>query len=123
MKGIGVDTVAMGKFENVLVNSGNGFIENVFTPSERKYCASTVNPCQSFAGHFAAKEALVKALPTLRRKGVDWRDIEVTHNNSGVPEFVLNRSIKENMDEMDASSILLSISHTHETAVAMVAVV
>lgn len=122
MKGIGVDTVAMGKFQNVLVNSGDGFIENVFTPGERKYCAGTANPCQSFAGHFAAKEALKKAIPALRKK-LDWRDIEVTHNDSGAPSFVLNRWLKENMDQIAASSILLSISHTHETAVAMVAVV
>lgn len=123
MKGIGVDTVAMGKFENVLVNSIDGFIENVFTPSERKYCASSANPCQSFAGHFAAKEALAKAIPTLRTSGFDLREIEVTHNNLGAPEFVLNESLKEKMEKISASSILLSISHTHETAVAMVAVV
>jgi holo-[acyl-carrier protein] synthase len=123
MKGIGVDTVAMGKFENVLVNSQNGFIENVFTPSERKYCASSAYPCQSFAGHFAAKEALVKAIPSLRNRGLGLRDIEVTHNDLGAPEFVLNDSLKENMETISASSILLSISHTHETAVAMVAVV
>ena len=122
MKGIGVDTVAMEKFENVLVNSGNGFIESVFTPGERKYCASTANPCQSFAGHFAAKEALKKALPVVSKKP-DWRDIEVTHNDQGAPSFVLNRWLQENMEKIAASSILLSISHTHETAVAMVAVV
>ena len=123
MKGIGVDTVAMTKFQNVMVGSGNGFIENVFTSSERKYCAGSANPSQSFAGHFAAKEALVKAIPALRSHGVDWKDIEITHNNVGTPQFIVNDRIKENLDRIEASSILLSISHTHETAVAMVAVI
>jgi holo-[acyl-carrier protein] synthase len=123
MKGIGVDTVAMTKFQNVLLNSGDGFVEHVFTSGERKYCASTANPSQSFAGHFAAKEALVKAIPSLKSYGVDWRDIEVTHNNFGAPEFVINDSLATNLERISASSILLSISHTHETAVAMVAVI
>jgi holo-[acyl-carrier protein] synthase len=123
MKGIGVDTVAMTKFQNVLLNSGDGFVEHVFTSGERKYCASTANPVQSFAGHFAAKEALVKAIPSLKSYGVDWRDIEVTHNNFGAPEFVINDSLATNLERISASSILLSISHTHETAVAMVAVI
>lgn len=122
MKGIGVDTVAMSKFQNVMLNSGDGFIEHVFTSGERKYCASTANPSQSFAGHFAAKEALVKAIPSLRSYGVDWKDIEVTHNNFGAPEFVMNERLTENLQRIAGSSILLSISHTHETAVAMVAV-
>ncbi len=123
MKGIGVDTVAMTKFENVMLNSGEGFIEHVFTSNERKYCAGTANPSQSFAGHFAAKEALIKAIPALRSYGVDWRDIEVTHTNFGAPEFVLNSTISENLTRISASNILLSISHSHESAVAMVAVV
>ena len=123
MRGIGVDTVAMKKFENVITNSGDGFIEHVFSTEERKYCASSANTVQSFAGHYAAKEALAKAMPSLRSYGVDWKDIEVTHNNFGAPEFVMTDPLRENLARINGSSILLSISHTHETAVAMVAIV
>jgi holo-[acyl-carrier protein] synthase len=123
MKGLGVDTVAMKKFKDVITNSGDGFIQHVFTAAERDYCAASANRVQSFAGHFAAKEALAKAIPSLRSYGVDWQEIEVTHNNFGAPEFVLNQKLKENLERVSGSSILLSISHTHETAVAMVAVI
>jgi holo-[acyl-carrier protein] synthase len=123
MKSIGIDTVAMEKFQNVLMTSGEGFIEHVFTPDERKYCASTANPTHAFAAHYAAKEALIKAMPTLRSYGIDWRDIEVTHNNLGSPQFVMNDNLCENMRRASASNVLLSISHTHETAVAMVAII
>jgi holo-[acyl-carrier protein] synthase len=123
MKSIGIDTVAMEKFQNVLMTSGDGFIEHVFTAEERKYCAGTANPTHSFAAHYAAKEALIKAMPTLRSYGIDWRDIEVTHNNLGSPQFVMNENLSENMRRASASNVLLSISHTHETAVAMVAIV
>jgi holo-[acyl-carrier protein] synthase len=123
MKGIGVDTVAMERFKEVLIGSDHGFIEHVFTTSERKYCASTPNPTQTFAGHFAAKEALIKAMPTLRNYGIDWRDIEITHNTFGAPQFVMNENLLDNLKKASASSVLLSISHTPDTAIAMVAVV
>jgi holo-[acyl-carrier protein] synthase len=123
MKSIGVDTVAIKKFESVITSSGDGFIEHVFSSAERKYCASAANTVQSFAGHYAAKEALAKAMPSLRSYGVDWKDIEVTHNNFGAPQFVMNDALCENLGRMSGSTILLSISHTSETAVAMVAIV
>lgn len=123
MKGIGVDTVAMNKFKDILKKSGQGFLDHVFTPNERSYCEQAANPDQSFAGHFAAKEALAKAIPSLRSYGVDWNEIEVTHDNFGVPQFVLQGRLFENLKRIAAETIMLSISHTQETAVAMVVVV
>lgn len=123
MKGIGIDTVAMKKFAEVLLQSGERFLEHVFTPQERRYCEKAANPQQSFAGHFAAKEALVKAIPSLRSYGVDWSDIEVTHDDFGVPKFVIEGRLFENLRRIAGETIMLSISHTSETAVAMVVVV
>lgn len=123
MKGIGVDTVAMKKFVEIFKHSGEKFLEHVFTRNERTYCEQAANPHQSFAGHFAAKEALVKAIPSLRSYGVDWSDIEVTHDPFGVPQFVLEGRLFENLKRIAGNSIMLSISHTNETAVAMVVVV
>ena len=123
MKGIGVDTVAIKKFIETLAHTGDKFIEHVYTPHERAYCEQAANPHQSYAGHYAAKEALVKAIPSLRSYGVDWCDIEVTHDAFGVPQFVLEGRLFENLKRIAGQSIMLSISHTHETAVAMVVVV
>ncbi len=122
MKGIGVDTVALKKFVQILENSGEQFIKHVFTPRERKYCSAAPNPHQSFAGHFAAKEAIVKAIPSLRSYGVDWQDLEVSHDNFGAPKFIVEGRLLENLKRIAGSVIMLSISHTSETAVAMVVV-
>lgn len=122
MKGIGIDTVAIRKFTDVLKNSGDRFMEHVFTADERSYCAQAANPKQSLAGHFAAKEALIKAIPALRSYGVDWQEMEVTHDNFGAPKFVLSGKLLEGLKRIAASTIMLSISHTSETAVAMVVV-
>ena len=52
-----------------------GFQERCFTEDERAYCDSKPNPPQHYAGRFAAKEAVGKALGS----GVyfTWKEIEV----------------------------------------------
>ena len=49
--------------------------ERCFTAAERAYCDSKPNPAQHYAGRFAAKEAVGKALGS----GVyfTWREIEI----------------------------------------------
>jgi holo-[acyl-carrier protein] synthase len=123
MKSIGIDTVGMERFKQILVGSDKGFIENFFTGRERKYCAGTPNPAHSFAGHYAAKEALVKAIPILRQDLFDWRDIEVVHTRDGAPHFAFNERIQENLKNFSVTNVLLTISHTAETAFALVAVI
>ncbi len=123
MKAIGIDAVAMRRFEHMVMDANDGFIERVFTARERKYCAGSGIPFQAFAAHYAAKEALRKAVPSLRHPSLDWRELEVLHTEQDTPSFVMNPFLKERLDQMSASSVLLSISHTHDTAVAMVAIV
>ena len=48
----------------------------VFTPEEIAYCDSKARPAESFAGRFAAREAVIKALGGYR--GKRWQDISVT---------------------------------------------
>ena len=38
------------------------FRERCFTPAEQRYCDSRPNPAESYAGRFAGKEAVGKAL-------------------------------------------------------------
>lgn len=122
MKGIGIDTVAMAKFQRVVEAGDTRFYEHVYTDRERAYCENAPNPLQSFAGHFAAKEALFKALPALRSCGVDWHEMEVDHDAFGAPFFRLEGKLLANLARIDARHVMVSISHTAETAVAIVVV-
>ena len=58
-----------------LERHGDGFRERCFTAGERAYCDSKPNPPQHYAGRFAAKEAVGKALGS----GVyfTWKEIEI----------------------------------------------
>lgn len=93
----------------------------MFTDLEREYCESKgAAAAQSYAGKFAAKEALMKALKTGWRGKITWHDIEIRNDDHGVPSFELTGEANRLLDEMGAARVHLSISHTNEHATANV---
>ena len=50
------------------------------------------NPTTFFAKRFAAKEALSKALGTGIRKGINFKNIEISNDNLGKPSIKLRGS-------------------------------
>ena len=55
-------------------------------------CEKKKNPSSFYAKRFAAKEALSKALGTGIRKGINFKDIEISNNNYGKPTIKLRGS-------------------------------
>jgi holo-[acyl-carrier protein] synthase len=49
----------------------------VFTAREVSECSAAHRPAAAFAGRFAVKEALIKALGGTLVEGFEWRDLEV----------------------------------------------
>ena len=76
---------------------------------------------QHFAGRWAAKEAVLKALGTGWRKGISWRDIEVLNGTGGRPTVTLQGGTREIAERMGILCVLVSISHcrSHATAYAV----
>ena len=72
------------------------------------------------AKRFAAKEALVKALGTGFREGIQMRDIEVGHTPQGKPEFCLRGGALTQYERLGVTSSHLSISDEVSYAVAFV---
>ena len=72
---VGVDLIEIERIRRALERHGDGFKQRCFTESERAYCDSKPNPPQHYAGRFAAKEAVGKALGS----GVyfTWKEIEI----------------------------------------------
>jgi holo-[acyl-carrier protein] synthase len=71
---VGTDLIEIERIRRSLARYAR-FRERCFTEAERAYCDSRPNPAQSYAGRFAGKEAVGKALGC----GVDfsWREIEI----------------------------------------------
>src|SRR5207245_1301420 len=53
------------------------FRDRCFTAEEQAYCDSRPNPAQSYAGRFAGKEAVGKALGFGVARAFAWKDIEI----------------------------------------------
>ena len=94
---------------------GDRFISRVFTPWEIQYCLSKINPELSFAGRFAVKEAVFKAIGTGFAEGVKWTSVEIVNDRRGQPEVRLGQAIRKHIG---MKKIIISLSHTKEYAVA-----
>jgi len=116
--GTGIDIVEVARLEEVLLRRGERFLERVFTEAERTYCANRPRPAIHYAGRFAAKEAVLKAIRTGWVAGIGWRDIEVTLGPGGEPSIHLSGGALARAREMGVETIHVSISHTEGHAVA-----
>lgn len=115
---IGVDLVEIDRLEQVMERRGERFTSKVFTPSERAYCEERPRPVIHFAGRFAVKEAVLKALRTGWGKGITWQDVEVESGASGEPSATLTGGARERADAMGLQTLHVSIAHTEHYAVA-----
>ena len=87
--GIGTDIVECLRIAQMIERHGELFITRVYTPHEIEYCQSRRLGTQHFAGRWAAKEAVLKALGTGWRRGISWRDVEIRNLQSGSPSVAL----------------------------------
>jgi holo-[acyl-carrier protein] synthase len=119
--GVGVDLVEVSRVSAIIADKGARVFERLLTPAERAYCESRPDPATHVAVRLAAKEAVYKALqgsPSARSIG--WRDIEVTRAPDGRPAVELSGLAAARASELQVGRVLLSLSHTHQAAVAMV---
>lgn len=119
--GIGTDITECLRIARMIERHGEMFLGRVFTAEEIRYCQSRKHATQHFTGRWAAKEAVLKALGTAWRSGVQWRDVEVAAEPGGRPFVVLRGQVKEIAREQGVAEVLVTVSHcrTHATATAV----
>lgn len=118
--GCGIDLVKIKRIEKIIKRWGNNFTSRIFTPLEGEYCEKKkVNKFQSYAGRFAAKEALLKALG-LGLRGANWKEIEIKNNELGQPIIDTSGKLKNIALAKGVSKYFISISHAKEYAIAQV---
>jgi holo-[acyl-carrier protein] synthase len=122
--GVGIDIVAVGRIGALIRDGGAAFLEQWFTAREIGYCSSKAVPGRHFAARFAAKEAVVKALPVAWDGPLPWRSIEIANDPRGVPSVSLSGAILDAATRAGVGEIKVSLSHCDEyaTAIALVAV-
>lgn len=112
----GVDLVEVERVRRSVEKYGAAFLTRVYCASERR---AYEGRWPELAARFAAKEAVAKALGT-GIGDVRWTDIEVVRGERGMPGVRLHGAAASLAEELGLSEWSLSLSHTHEHAIAFV---
>ena len=117
--GVGVDIVKNKRIKISIKNKK--FITRIFGKNEISNSQKLINKISYLAKRFAAKEALVKALGTGFRDGLNFSDIQILNNNLGKPYYVISTKIKnliKKKKKVKSFNLFLSISDEKEYSIA-----
>ena len=112
----GVDMIEIERIRAAIERHGPRFLNRVFTPQE---LFEVGEQPASLAARFAAKEAVSKALGS----GIGlvaWQEIEILRGPSREPLLRLHGMAYQLASQLGIHRWSLSLSHTHEHAIAMV---
>jgi holo-[acyl-carrier protein] synthase len=96
------------------------FRDRCFTEAEQAYCDSRPNPAESYAGRFAGKEAVGKALGFGIARAFAWKDVEIVGRPK--PSVRLSGRVARWAERVGAGEIDVSMSHSRELAQAVAVV-
>jgi holo-[acyl-carrier protein] synthase len=116
--GHGIDLVEVARISDMIRRHGNRFLHRCFTPAERKYCRRFRDAAPHFAGRFAAKEAIVKALGTGLSGKISWTEMEILPDAQGKPVPAFTGHTRRLAAALGITKWHISISHTLEHAMA-----
>ena len=113
---VGVDLIEIERIRRAL-DRYPGFRQRCFTEAEQAYCESRRNPAESYAGRFAGKEAVGKALGLGVARAFAWKDIEIVGRPK--PSVRLSGRVRTWAERVQAGRIDLSMTHSRELAAAI----
>ena len=115
---IGTDIVEVLRIQELIDSHPKRFIQRTYTDQEQSYCAGKADSVIHYAGRFAAKEAIKKALMTSGiKEPISWVDMEIIADQNGAPIVHLHGKSYTNLD------CKVSIAHTNDTAIASAVIV
>jgi holo-[acyl-carrier protein] synthase len=112
---LGIDIIKVERIAGSIEKFGERFSKRVLTPAEQRYVR--MRP-ETFAGRWAAKEAVSKVLG-LGVRGIGWRDIEIERLPTGQPSVRLHGRAAARAEQLGMERIAVSISHESDYAVAI----
>jgi holo-[acyl-carrier protein] synthase len=112
---LGVDIIKVERIRAAIGRFGERFSHRVLTERERRYVRDRP---ETFAGRWAAKEAVSKVLG-LGVRGIGWKDIEIERMPTGQPAVRLHGRAAERAEQLGMGRIAVSITHESDYAVAV----
>ena len=121
IRGLGIDLVENYRIEKIYDRYGYKFVRRILDNEEIKDFDITDNKVSFLAKRFASKEALSKSFGTgLYRENLYPNRIRISHDDYGKPFFILNQTLSSLINQLEVTSILLSISDTTHYSTAIV---
>lgn len=121
--GVGIDLVDLERVRSLLAHKGEQAMTRFFSIREREYLATRADATGHAAARIAAKEAVYKAMQSLRgARAVGWREIEVSRDAEGRPAILLHGLAARLSDELGGLRIQISLTHSALSAGAIAVV-
>ena len=119
MIGLGIDAVDIRRFGEVLERTPR-IVERLFTEGERSLAARRADAGAVLAARFAVREATMKALG-VGLGAFDFRDVSVQSSMDGRPTLLVDGRAAELARARGVTQWHVSLTHTDDLAVAVVA--
>lgn len=121
--GLGTDIIEVERVRGVLERQGERFLQRVFTEEEQAYCSAMKFPHKHYAARFAAKEAVSKCFGTGIGAELGWRSVSIYHGDRHQPLVRLDAKGAALLQQVGATHVHVSLSHTETVAMAVAALV
>lgn len=108
--GIGTDLCQIERIERVYAKYGDHFVDRLLMPEERAQFEKTRRKVRFLAMHFAAKEAIVKAMGTGFRQGIWIRDVGFIQEPSGKPVPIFSANARRKLEQIGAGEGFVSLT-------------
>ena len=116
LTGIVNDITECARIQKAIERHGDSFLAHFLTAREQ---AESDGRLSYYAGRWAAKEAISKALGCGIGEHCAFTDIEILNDPAGKPEAVLSGAAEQTAKRLNAERIHLSISHERQYAAAV----
>jgi holo-[acyl-carrier protein] synthase len=121
--GVGIDLVDLERVRLLLANKGEHAMTRFFSEREREYLATRADATGHAAARIAAKEAVYKAMQSLRgARAIGWREIEISRESEGKPAIELHGLAARLSAESGGLRIQISLTHSAISAGAIAVV-
>jgi holo-[acyl-carrier protein] synthase len=114
--GHGIDVVRVADIKRKLEAPGGSWLYNVYSSDERAAADGPPVAPRYYAGRFAGKEAVAKALGTGFAGDITWRGIEILRQEGGAPSVRLSDEVRALAESLGITAWVISISHCGDYA-------
>lgn len=118
--GHGIDVEEIGAINDQLNSPNLNWAERFCSPEERLQADSPPVHARYYAGRFAGKEAVAKALGSGFAGDITWRGIEIVRRQNGAPYVKLSGDVLALAESLGITEWFISISYANGLATASV---